>query len=957
MQDKNILIKGARMHNLKNVSLTIERNKLTVVTGVSGSGKSSLVFDTLYAEGQRRYVESLSAYARQFLGKMNKPDVDTIQGISPAIAIEQKVNTKNPRSTVATSTEIYDYLKLLFARIGITYSPISGKRVIRHTVDNVCDAILSYPENTKIYLLVPLQKEGDSFVKDLELHLKNGFNRIYVNDEIKEIEEYLEALQTEKSVSKSKSKQGKNLAEPTPNCYLLVDRFAVIHFDEDFTNRMSDSVQTAFAEGHGELVLLVDAEEKTFYPYNNRFEEDGMSFEEPSVNFFSFNNPYGACKTCEGFGSVIGIDEDLVVPDKGLSVFEDAIVPWKGEKMQDWKKQFISLSRKNDFPIHKPYFELSLAHKKFLWQGGKEWEGIHGFFKELEKQTYKIQYRVMLARYRGKTVCMDCNGTRLRQDSNYVKITPLTFAPEIADTNKDTRITLSEVLLLSIDHCYDYFNNLQLNKHDHDIAKRMLIEIVNRLKFLKDVGLGYLSLNRLSNTLSGGESQRINLATSLGSSLVGSLYILDEPSIGLHSRDTEKLIGVLKSLRDIGNTVVVVEHDQDIMEQADQIIDIGPLAGIHGGEIIAIGNLKEIKQNKESLTGKYLLGTAEIKIPERRRKWTQSIQIKGARQNNLKGFDVSFPLHVFTVVTGVSGSGKTTLIKSILYPSLQKVLGSYNGEKTGAFDKIDGDIKSIKNIEFVDQNPIGKSSRSNPVTYIKAYDVIRELYAGLPLSKQRGYKPQHFSFNVDGGRCEACQGEGEITIEMQFMADVHLPCEDCGGNRFKEEVREVHYKNKSISDVLQLSIDEAIAFFEEEKSLVNKLKPLQDVGLGYIKLGQSSNTLSGGEAQRVKLASFLGKGKNSDPVLFIFDEPTTGLHFHDINKLLQSFYALLDQGHSIIVIEHNMDVIKCADWIIDLGPEAGEIGGNIVFTGTPEQMIQTNEGYTQKYLKEKFVAK
>ncbi|MDP3928796.1 MAG: excinuclease ABC subunit UvrA, partial [Bacteroidota bacterium] len=587
----------------------------------------------------------------------------------------------------------------------------------------------------------------------------------------------------------------------------------------------------------------------------------------------------------------------------------------------------------------------------------KEWEGIHGFFKELEKQTYKIQYRVMLARYRGKTVCMDCNGTRLRQDSNYVKITPLNFAPEIADTNKDKRITLSEVLLLSIDHCYDYFNNLQLNKHDHDIAKRMLIEIVNRLKFLKDVGLGYLSLNRLSNTLSGGESQRINLATSLGSSLVGSLYILDEPSIGLHSRDTEKLIGVLKSLRDIGNTVVVVEHDQDIMEQADQIIDIGPLAGIHGGEIIAVGNLKEIKQNKESLTGKYLIGTAEIKIPERRRKWTQSIQIKGARQNNLKGFDVSFPLHVFTVVTGVSGSGKTTLIKSILYPSLQKVLGSYNGEKTGAFDKIDGDIKSIKNIEFVDQNPIGKSSRSNPVTYIKAYDVIRELYAGLPLSKQRGYRPQHFSFNVDGGRCEACQGEGEITIEMQFMADVHLPCEDCGGNRFKEEVREVHYKNKSISDVLQLSIDEAIAFFEEEKSLVNKLKPLQDVGLGYIKLGQSSNTLSGGEAQRVKLASFLGKGKNSDPVLFIFDEPTTGLHFHDINKLLQSFYALLDQGHSIIVIEHNMDVIKCADWIIDLGPEAGEIGGNIVFTGTPEQMIQTNEGYTQKYLKEKFVAK
>ncbi|MCG9881566.1 MAG: excinuclease ABC subunit UvrA [Bacteroidia bacterium] len=954
MQDKNILIKGARVHNLKNVSLSIERNKLTVVTGVSGSGKSSLVFDTLYAEGQRRYVESLSAYARQFLGKMNKPDVDTIQGISPAIAIEQKVNTKNPRSTVATSTEIYDYLKLLFARIGVTYSPISGKKVIRHTVENVSNEILSNPEGTKIYILVNLNSDSSELIKELELHLKNGFTRVWVKQEIKDIEDYILEL-TQDSVKVPKStKKSNGKAEPKHAVYLLVDRFSVVHSDEDFTNRINDSVQTAFAEGHGEMLVLIDDDKKSIFTYNNRFEEDGLVFEEPSVNFFSFNNPYGACKTCEGFGSVIGIDEDLVVPDKGLSIFEDAIVPWKGEKMQEWKAHFISLSRKNDFPIHKPYFELSQAQRKYLWQGGKDWEGIQGFFKELERQTYKIQYRVMLARYRGKTTCLDCNGTRLRQDTNYVKITPVDYKPEYNKTELDKRLSLSELLLLSIDDCNAYFEQLKLNESDEAIAKRIIKEISNRLSFLKNVGLGYLSLNRLSNTLSGGESQRINLATSLGSSLVGSLYILDEPSIGLHSRDTEKLIQVIQSLRDIGNTVVVVEHDQDIMEKADQIIDMGPLAGIHGGEVVATGNLEEIRKNGESLTGKYLSGVEEISIPERRRKWNQSIIIKGARQNNLKGFDIHFPLHVFTVVTGVSGSGKTTLIKSILYPSIQKVLGSYNGEKTGSFDKIEGDLKSIKAIEFVDQNPIGKSSRSNPVTYIKAYDGIRELFSSLPLAKQRGYKPQHFSFNVDGGRCETCMGEGEITIEMQFMADVHLPCEECGGNRFKEEIREVQYKNKSISDVLNMSIDESILFFEEEKAIVNKLKPLQDVGLGYIKLGQSSNTLSGGEAQRVKLASFLGKGKNSDPVLFIFDEPTTGLHFHDINKLLQSFYALLTNGHSIIVIEHNMDVIKCADWIIDLGPEAGDKGGNIVFAGTPEDMIRTNVGYTQQYLKEKF---
>lgn len=944
------------MHNLKNVDVRFLRNKLTVVTGVSGSGKSSLVFDTLYAEGQRRYVESLSAYARQFLGKMNKPDVDYIHGISPSIAIEQKVNTRNPRSTVATSTEIYDYLKLLFARIGITYSPVSGKEVKRHTVEIVSDFILSHHEDTKIFLLVQTVGINLALKKELELHLQNGFSRIYTNDEILEIEDYLPTLMEPESKSKSKKKaEPKAKKENSEKVYLLVDRFKVLHNDEDFANRVNDSVQTSFYEGHGEIVLQINEEDKkTIHAFNNRFELDGIVFEEPSVNFFSFNNPYGACKTCEGFGNVIGIDEDLVVPDKGLSIFEDAIVPWKGEKMQEWKTHFVALSRKNDFPIHKPYHELNTKQLDFLWQGDASWEGLNGFFKELERNTYKIQYRVMLARYRGKTVCPDCKGTRLRKDSSYVKLTPADYKAKYNHTDSDERKSLSEVLLMSIDLAYSYFRQLHLKESDQKIAKRILTEIVTRLGFLQKVGLGYLSLNRLSNTLSGGETQRINLATSLGSSLVGSLYILDEPSIGLHSRDTEKLIEVLKSLRDIGNTVIVVEHDQDIMEHADQIVDMGPLAGIQGGEIVATGTLTDLKNNTASLTGRYLNFIEKIDIPERRRKWSQYIEVKGARQNNLKGFDVQFPLNILTVVTGVSGSGKTTLVKSILYPALQKLIGNYSGEKTGSFDKLDGNLKAVQQIEFVDQNPIGKSSRSNPVTYIKAYDAIRELYANLPLSKTRGYRPQHFSFNVDGGRCETCQGEGEITIEMQFMADVHLPCEECGGTRFKEEVREAQYKNKSISDVLEMSIDEAILFFEDEKSLANKLRPLQEVGLGYIKLGQSSNTLSGGEAQRVKLASFLGKGKNSEPVLFIFDEPTTGLHFNDIKKLLKSFYALLDQGHTILVIEHNMDIIKCADWIIDLGAEAGTNGGNLVFCGLPEDLVNIKESYTAKYLAEKF---
>lgn len=933
---KDIEIKGARVHNLKNVDVHIKRNKITVVTGVSGSGKSSLVFDTLYAEGQRRYVESLSAYARQFLGKMNKPEVDYINGISPAIAIEQKVNTRNPRSTVATTTEIYDYLKLLFARVGVTFSPVSGKPVIRHTVDLVVDEIEALPEDTRILLLVRIEESGNDLKKKLEVYLQSGFNRIVVDGEIAQIEDYLPLI------------GGKPKAKSPGEIHLLIDRFSVIKDDEDNQNRIADSVQTAFFEGHGECETEVwNADgSKTRHRYNNRFELDGITFEEPSVNFFSFNNPYGACKTCEGFGSVIGIDEDLVVPDKSLSIYADAVAPWKGEKMSEWKAHFVKLSSKNKFPIHKPYHELTSEQKDFLWRGEGSWEGIDGFFKEIERQTYKIQYRVMLARYRGKTICPDCKGTRLRKDANYVKL---------VDTNQKDKAhkSISDIILMNIDQSAGYFTNLQLSGQHQKIAERMLVEITSRLSFLQNVGLGYLSLNRLSNSLSGGESQRINLATSLGSSLVGSLYILDEPSIGLHSRDTEKLITVLEKLRDIGNTVVVVEHDQDIMEVADDIIDIGPFAGVNGGELISQGTVAEIKKDKNSLTGKYLSDVEQVEIPARRRKPNEFIEVKGARQNNLKGIDVKFPLHVFSVITGVSGSGKTTLVKSILFPALQKQLGNYTGEKTGAFDKLEGSLKSVKHIEMVDQNPIGKSSRSNPITYIKAYDAIRDLFANLAISKSRGYKAQHFSFNVDGGRCETCQGEGEVTIEMQFMADIHLPCEECKGARFKEEVLDARHKGKNISDVLNMSVDEALEFFSEDTSIFNKIKPLQDVGLGYIQLGQSSNTLSGGEAQRVKLASFLGKGKAQEHILFIFDEPTTGLHFNDIKKLMDSFNALINQGHTIIVIEHNMDVIKCADWVIDLGPEAGTNGGTLVFAGTPEDLLKVKESHTGYFLKAK----
>lgn len=921
----HIFIKGAKVHNLKNVDVAIPRNKLTVVTGLSGSGKSSLAFDTLFAEGQRRYVESLSSYARQFLGKLEKPDVENIVGISPAVAIEQKVNTVNKRSTVGTSTEIYDYIKLLFARIGKTYSPVSGDLVKRHTSKDVVKFILSEEEQSKIYVVSAVASEKKDLEKQLDLFVKQGFSRIWLNGKIERIEKL-----------QSKEELGEKI-------YLLIDRFISSQELLNDESRIYDSVETAFYEGKGECVVIVDNEKVSEYTFSNKFELDGIQFQEPSPHFFSFNNPVGACKTCEGYGSVIGIDEDLVIPNKNLSVFEDAIVCWKSEKMSAWKDELILASSKFDFPIHKPVYELDSNQYHLLWEGNKHFRGLHKFFKMIEEESYKIQYRVMLSRYRGKTSCPDCRGTRLRKDANYVKV-----------ANK----SITDLVLTPVSQLNTFFKELPdlLTENEQKVAQRILIELKTRTSFLTDVGLGYLTLNRLSSTLSGGESQRINLATSLGSSLVGSMYILDEPSIGLHSKDTERLISVLKRLRDIGNTVVVVEHDEDIIKAADEIIDLGPYAGHLGGKLVFQGDYDSLIENKDSLTAKYFNGLENIEIPATRRKWNKFIEVKGARENNLKGIDVKFPLHTLTVVTGVSGSGKSSLVKKCLLPSVKKMFDGYS-EQTGIIDKLDGDLTSIKGVEFIDQNPIGKSSRSNPVTYVKAYDEIRSLFSSQKLAKNRGLKPAHFSFNVDGGRCDMCKGEGEIVVEMQFMSDVHLKCESCNGKRFKENILEIKVNEKNIADLLAMTIDEAIQFFEEidstaSKKVVGKLLPLQEVGLGYVHLGQSSNTLSGGEAQRVKLASFIAK-KDLDSLLFIFDEPTTGLHFHDIKKLLKAFQALIKQGHSVIVIEHNLEVAKCADWIIDLGKNGGIEGGNLVFEGVPEDLVKVKDSHTAGYLVEK----
>tara|TARA_R110000796_G_scaffold96719_1_gene202902 strand:+ start:302207 stop:305026 length:2820 start_codon:yes stop_codon:yes gene_type:complete len=913
-----IIIKGARVNNLKSVDVAIPRNKLVVVTGLSGSGKSSLAFDTLFAEGQRMYVESLSSYARQFLGRMEKPEVDYIKGVSPAIAIEQKVNTRNPRSTVGTTTEIYDYLKLLFARIGRTYSPVSGKEVSRDSVTSIVEFLMAKEEGTKVMILCPLiQKEERSVAEELNLLLQKGYTRVVAKGEPYFIEDLL--------------KDEKDIV--SKDLEILIDRGVVAH-NEDTQFRFSDSVQTALFEGQGDCIIEVIGEGRT--DFSDRFEADGILFEEPSVNLFTFNNPFGACKRCEGFGKVLGIDIDLVIPDKSLSVYEGALAPWRSETMNKWLQPLLKHGIEFDFPIHRTYAELTEKEKESLWTGNKYFKGLNKFFEHLESKTHKIQYRVMLSRYRGRTDCPECKGTRLRKDAAYVKL--------------DGK-SITDIVLMPVKEAAVFFDKLPLTAHEEKIAKRLLQEIQNRLEYLGRVGLGYLTLNRLTSTLSGGEFQRIKLSTSLGSALVGSMYILDEPSIGLHPRDTDRLISVLLTLRDLGNTVVVVEHEEKVMQAADQIIDIGPDAGSHGGELIFQGTIEELVQNGTGHTANYLSGREKLPIPEHRRKWRDALKIKGARENNLKNVSVDIPLDVLTVITGVSGSGKSTLVKKILYPSLGKMLGTV-GEQTGKMDALEGDTKKVTQIEFIDQNPIGKSSRSNPVTYVKAYDAIRALYSNLPLSKQRGYKPAFFSFNVDGGRCETCQGEGVVKIEMQFMADIQLTCESCKGKRFKQEILEATYNDKSIADVLDMTIDDAMDFFANEKAVHSKLKPLQEVGLGYIRLGQSSNSLSGGEAQRVKLAFYLGKGKSNDKehILFIFDEPTTGLHFHDISKLMKAINALIEQGNSVIIIEHNTEVIKLADWIIDLGPEGGHEGGNITFTGTPEEMIKLKDNYTAQYL-------
>tara|TARA_B100000902_G_scaffold129800_1_gene128881 strand:+ start:41100 stop:43901 length:2802 start_codon:yes stop_codon:yes gene_type:complete len=912
-----IIVKGAKQHNLKNISISIPKNKLIVISGVSGSGKSTLAFNTLFAEGQRRYIESLSSYARQFLGKLQKPDVDEIRGICPAIAIEQKSISKNPRSTVGTTTELNDYIRLLFARIGRTFSPISGREIKIDNITDICDFILKFPKNTKCILLTRYIKQDNmSCFQNLQ---SKGYSRVRIKGEIKKIKDLIE----------------KDERVTNQNIFLVIDRFIIDKINVN-RNILSDSIQTAFFEGKGECLIEID---KKDYLFSNKFEMDGIEFERPTTHLFSFNNPYGACKKCEGFGSILGLDEDKIIPNKSLSIFDGAIACWKGEKLGKWKDRFVINSNKFDFPIHKPYNELNDDNLDLLWNGRGKCKGITNFFNRLESDKYKIQNRVIIARYRGKRKCTLCHGSRLRVEADYVKVCNQSF---------------KDIINMNIEEAICFFNNIKLDNNEKAIAERLVSEIKNRLSYLYNVGLSYLRLSRLANTLSGGESQRINLATSLGSSLVGSMYILDEPSIGLHPNDTQRLIKVLHRLRDINNTVIVVEHDEEIMESSDQIIDLGPEAGRNGGELIYQGKISDIGKCKNSLTAKYLSETLKIEIPKRR-VLNSMIRIKGARENNLKNLNIDFPLNGLILITGVSGSGKTSLVKQVLFPAITNHLGIY-GYKQGVYDEIAIDDESLKKVELIDQNPIGKSSRSNPVTYIKAFDDIRNLFSNLSLAKNRNYKSGYFSFNVDGGRCEQCSGEGEITVEMQFMADVHLLCDNCKGNRYKDEILEIEFQNKNISDILNLTIDEAIIFFKQhgEDRIASKLNPLKQVGLGYVTLGQSSNTLSGGEAQRIKLASFLGKGVTNEKILFIFDEPTTGLHFNDINKLLESFYALIDKGHSIICIEHNTEVIKCADWIIDLGPEGGDKGGEIIFSGTPENLIKNKKSLTGKFLKKKF---
>ena len=928
IKNQYIEIKGARVHNLKNIDLQIPRNKMVVITGLSGSGKSSLAFDTLYAEGQRRYVESLSSYARQFLGRMDKPDVDYIKGIPPAIAIEQKVNTRNPRSTVGTSTEIYDYIKLLYARIGRTYSPATGKEVIRHEVSDVVNAITAYPYATKVILLAPFQiTKGRTLGQEADLLQQQGFTRLEIQGNVVRIADIDEELANKKKVTEVN---------------IVIDRFSVSD-DEDLLSRIADSVQTSFYEGKGECLVRITTQENktTLQSFSNRFEADGIVFEEPSLHTFSFNNPIGACPVCEGYGKTIGIDEDLVIPNKSLSVYNEAIVCWKGEKMGEWKEQLIMNSDRFNFPIHTPYYDLSAAQKRLLWTGNQYFEGIDAFFKQLESQTYKIQNRVALARYRGKTTCNTCDGGRLRQEALCVKI---------GNTN------ISELTGIPMDEVLAFFKGLDtlLSDHDRQIAKRLLIEINNRLHFMVELGLGYLTLDRISSTLSGGETQRIHLTRTLGSNLTASMYLLDEPSVGLHPRDTGRLVKVLKDLRDLGNTVVVVEHEETVIENADYLVDMGPEAGIHGGHVVYSGPYSEIaKAAPESLTTKYMTGELSIQTPTTRRPAKDFLTLNGARQHNLKNIDVRIPFHCLTVVSGVSGSGKTTLVRDILFPALSMHLPENAGKQPGLFDGLDGNVKKVTRVEFINQSPIGKSSRSNPVTYVKAYDYVRELFAKQQLSKIRGFQPKHFSFNVEGGRCETCKGEGEQVVEMQFLADVHLECEECKGRRFRQEVLEVQYKGKSIFDVLNLSVEEALEFFKGQKDITDRIQPLFDVGLGYVHLGQSSSTLSGGEAQRVKLGSFLIRENSGGHIFFIFDEPTTGLHFHDIQKLLTAINALVEKGHSVLVVEHNMEVIKSADWVIDLGPEGGKEGGNLVFEGVPEDLAKVAGSYTGAYLKDK----